>query len=502
MMKIYAFLSCAVLSCFPESPTHNTMAKYVIAGKSDCPFYARIELLADELQQRLPHFAVHKIVVTPDNWSSWLDSTCKEKGWKYEGQSPLVWRELINRGGKGTLVGSANEFLEIAKGYYGITNDKITQELKMIAEENMKSKVLFDEQERKRTSCSKPFRITVTDAHSDLAYNLLPHLCSGEFKKEIKDIHLTLFSHARETEEERLKALAMELVDCAFPELRKVIVESDLTEAFSGSDIVIIVNSNEVNSETLQLLESYGKALKNIKSATKVLVTGIQPVVACNIILKYAGQEVDKNNVYAVTRLAENHAKAAIAKKLSVNTPDVGGIVVWGSSLEFVLDHQNSKASKYNGAVWGPHIDTFSHNVNEMVYDKSWLNTELAQVLNVYKNVDSIAKVEGTEGGDGIEGSQTDSSRKFNLSHSGAVMSQLKSLLDPAGTSGMFSLGISSAGGFCDIPDGLVFSVPCYCSYGKVYLKKDVPLDSATKERVATAASNLQAFCNELIKVS
>ena len=112
------------------------MAKYVIAGKSDCPFYAKAELLADELQSRLKDFKVHKIVIQPDEWQGWVSQTCKEKNWTYSGKSPMIWKELLDRGGKGLLLGSCSDFLEMANGYYGITSEKLTEELKNIAKEN------------------------------------------------------------------------------------------------------------------------------------------------------------------------------------------------------------------------------------------------------------------------------------------------------------------------------------------------------------------------------
>ncbi len=39
----------------------------------------------------------------------WLKNTCNERGWSHS-SSPLVWRELVDRGGKGILIGGANDF--------------------------------------------------------------------------------------------------------------------------------------------------------------------------------------------------------------------------------------------------------------------------------------------------------------------------------------------------------------------------------------------------------
>ena len=57
---------------------------------------------------------MHKIVLPVDQWSSWLAEQCEKNGWKHE-KSPIVWRELVERGGKGHLLGGFNDFCEYAK---------------------------------------------------------------------------------------------------------------------------------------------------------------------------------------------------------------------------------------------------------------------------------------------------------------------------------------------------------------------------------------------------
>ena len=45
------------------------------------------------------------------SFQDWLETTCKTNAWKHE-QSPIIWRELIDRGGKGMLLGGFSDFLE------------------------------------------------------------------------------------------------------------------------------------------------------------------------------------------------------------------------------------------------------------------------------------------------------------------------------------------------------------------------------------------------------
>ena len=94
------------------------MSKFVIAGRSDCPYYAKVfirkkfcqkllfqsELLADKLQAQLPEFSIHKESINAENWSSWLGENCQKFGFQWN-KSPVIWRELTERGGSGSLLG-------------------------------------------------------------------------------------------------------------------------------------------------------------------------------------------------------------------------------------------------------------------------------------------------------------------------------------------------------------------------------------------------------------
>ncbi|XP_063093424.1 putative malate dehydrogenase 1B isoform X10 [Cavia porcellus] len=103
------------------------MAKFVIAGKADCPYYAKAELLADYLQKNLPDFQIFKITQHPDVWEEWLKEVCEKNKWSHK-KSPIVWRELLDRGGKALLLGGYNDFLEHAQHDYRDDDDNCSRE--------------------------------------------------------------------------------------------------------------------------------------------------------------------------------------------------------------------------------------------------------------------------------------------------------------------------------------------------------------------------------------
>ena len=99
------------------------MAEFLIVGKSDCPFLSKSLLLADRLRQSLSKFIVHTETITPAEWEAWLVSRKKKSQIREGNQSPMIWRQLIDRGGAGMLLGGYNEFCEYAKMYYNIEFD-------------------------------------------------------------------------------------------------------------------------------------------------------------------------------------------------------------------------------------------------------------------------------------------------------------------------------------------------------------------------------------------
>lgn len=49
-----------------------------------------------------------------EQWLTWLQDVCDKNKWAH-GKSPIIWRELVDRGGKGLLIGGFNDFMEYAQ---------------------------------------------------------------------------------------------------------------------------------------------------------------------------------------------------------------------------------------------------------------------------------------------------------------------------------------------------------------------------------------------------
>ncbi|XP_051561678.1 putative malate dehydrogenase 1B [Myxocyprinus asiaticus] len=129
------------------------MAKFVLAGKAYCPYYAKAELLSDILQRNLPDFHIHKICVQPNDRK--VNLSCNCSCWKHS-SSPIVWRELTDHGGKCMLHRGFNDF-----GYYGIRSDMTTDLMLKIAEENLQTKELCVQEEVNQWNSFRPLHIWI-----------------------------------------------------------------------------------------------------------------------------------------------------------------------------------------------------------------------------------------------------------------------------------------------------------------------------------------------------
>uniref|UniRef100_A0A3Q2XSE0 Malate dehydrogenase 1B, NAD (soluble) n=1 Tax=Hippocampus comes TaxID=109280 RepID=A0A3Q2XSE0_HIPCM len=357
------------------------MAKFVLAGRTDCPYYAKAELLADRLARSLPNFRIHKISILPDEWKDWLQDTCMKNGWKHE-ESPLVWRELVHQGGKGVFLGGFDDFLEHCQNYYNITSDMSEEMMQSIAEENLETKITLILEAHHRASLIQPLHIWISSALNPTCNMLIPSLLSAEVLSQASAISLHLLDV--EGNEEELESLKMETEDLALPLLHQVTIHTDLKDAFQKAEIILLLDDHwsGVNDDTdvqqqqtikalAALYTEYGRLIEaRANGDVKVIVSGGSLVnLRCSLLLKACS--LDSRRFVAVATQLENEARAAIANKLRVRTSGkVTDVIVWGDVGDsFYIDLQRANVFNYDGPIKGPPF--FSHPVLEIIYDRS-----------------------------------------------------------------------------------------------------------------------------------
>ncbi|TRZ00507.1 hypothetical protein DNTS_007302 [Danionella cerebrum] len=367
------------------------MAKFVLAGKADCPHYAKAELLADVLQTNLPDFHIHKISVHSDVWEC----------------------------------------------YYGITSEMHSDQMLKIATENQVTKELCMKEEDLRLRAIQPLHIWISGCLNLISYSLIPHLFTrGIFPG------LSVFSlHLMDTSgtEEVLHALKMETEDLAIPEIHEVTIHSDPSHAFEKAHFILFLDEQQTSFESglddkdhvLEWVAEqfcfYGKLIEaNAREDVRVIVAGDCFVNLKSSLLVENAPSVKPHNVVAMATQLECEARTLLARKLSVKTAEVTNVTVWGNiSGCFHVDLQKAKVCSYDGAICGP--AGFSLHVVEMIYDWKWLRTDFLSLLHKYRPTISSKTNKATA-----------------LSATNGILSTLKAWNNGVSPDEAFSLGVYS----------------------------------------------------------
>ena len=88
---------------------------------------------------------------------------------------------------------------------------------------------------------NKRVKIVVTGAAGQIGYALLPRIASGQLLGEHVDVELHLLELPQALG--ALAGVAMELDDCAFPRLKRIVCTSSLREAMDGVHWALLVGS-------------------------------------------------------------------------------------------------------------------------------------------------------------------------------------------------------------------------------------------------------------------
>ncbi|XP_007888793.1 putative malate dehydrogenase 1B [Callorhinchus milii] len=455
------------------------MAKFVLAGSADCPYFAKAEFVADYLAKNLPDFKIHKIMQLPQDWEQWLQNICLTNGWKHK-TSPIVWRELVNRGGKGILLGGFNDFLDYAQGYYGLTADMNTQRMLNIAEENLKTKQELMEEEAYNKLLIKPYEIWITGALNPTVMNVIPTLVSGNLLGEYTEISINLLDISDSGN--ILHGFCLEIFDMAWPLVRKITMHYNLKGAFVNAQLIIILDDidndsrqpiEERHEELAERCKYYGRLIeRSAKPSVRVLVAGNSIVNLKTYFIMQNAPSVPRYNFVAVASRLEGEARSLLARKLDVTPLDISNITVWGNiSRTIFIDLNRARVHRFESATWGP--PTYSRPVLEVLHDRQWIEKEFLPMVYERKSL--------------IERRYK---HPLGISTACQLVSVLHSWYHDSPPGEILSLGVISEGQF-GIPPDVIFSMPVRFCSGNWVVQTQIKINEEAKEKLNKIASEL-----------
>lgn len=312
---------------------------------------------------------------------------------------------------------------------------------------------------------SNPVRVTVTGAAGQIGYSLVFRIASGQLLGPDTPIDLRLLEIPPAMG--ALEGVAMEIVDCAFPQLTGLNLYDDANEAFDGVNIALLVGSKprtkgmeraDLLGENGKIFTVQGRALgEHAADDVKVLVVGNPANTNCLIAMRNA-PDIPHERFTSMMRLDHNRAVAQLASKLAVSVTDVSAMGVWGNhSPTMYPDLFHAKVNGMQAA--------------EAVDDQAWIENEF------------LPKV-GKRGAAIIEARGASSA----ASAASAAIDHIRDWV--GGTSDWVSMGVASDGSY-GIPEGLICGFPCTCSNGQWSVVEGLDVDGLSRSKIDASVAEL-----------
>ncbi|MEC8882821.1 MAG: malate dehydrogenase [Pseudomonadota bacterium] len=324
---------------------------------------------------------------------------------------------------------------------------------------------------------SRVLTITITGAAGQIGYALLPRL--GELLFDV-DTKIVLKLHDLDVCMPALKAVAMELEDCAFSWIDKIVVTSNLKEAFDGCQMAVLIGAKprQKGMERAELLKQNGLIFKEQGAALnqyadkniQVLVVGNPCNTNAYVCLNHA-RDIPSHRFYSMSMLDQNRAYSFLAKQYDLDIAMIENLCIWGN-------HSPTMYTDYERALYN------GKPILEYIQDRQWLANDLQEKV-------------ANRGSEVIAARGASSS----ASAANAIIDSLIVLVDSEQGYGSFSMGVYSNGEYGAQP-GTIVSYPChYDSKGRLRVVPNISLDAATQKRIAHSfaeISNEAALCRDL----
>ncbi len=314
----------------------------------------------------------------------------------------------------------------------------------------------------------KHVKVVVTGAAGNIGYALLFRIAAGEvFGPDVTvDLHLLEIKPALPA----LKGVLMELEDCAFPLLGRVLATDDANVAMKEVNWVVLVGAvpRKAGMERSDLLKINGKIFTatgraisdHASSDVRVLVVGNPCNTNC-LIAMHNAPDIPSEQFFAMTRLDQNRAQAQLAIKAGVPITKVSDMIIWGnhSSTQYP-DFYNAKINR--------------KPVLDVIQDEAWLTQKFIPIIQ--KRGAAVIKARGASSA---------------ASAANAIMGSLRSLYHDTPKGVTYSMAVCSQGQY-QIDEGLIFSFPCQTKNGKISVVEGIKHNDFGREKLTATLQELR----------
>jgi malate dehydrogenase len=305
----------------------------------------------------------------------------------------------------------------------------------------------------------QPLNVAITGAAGQIGYALAFRVASGAMLGADQPINLHLLEVTPALP--MLQGVVMELNDCAFPTLNKVVATDDARVAFKDCHAALLVGARprgpgmerkDLLLANAQIFSAQGKALNDVAARdVRVLVVGNPANTNALIAMKNA-PSLKPQSFTAMTRLDHNRALSQLAEKTGNHVNDIQKMIIWG----------NHSATQYPDLN---HCFVKGQPARSLV-DAEWI--EKTFIPTVQQRGAAIIKARGASSA---------------ASAGSAAIDHIRDWFRGSTQGDWVSMGIPADGSY-GIPEGVIYSYPVVCRGGHYEIVQGLAIDEGSRKRM------------------
>ena len=312
----------------------------------------------------------------------------------------------------------------------------------------------------------QPVNVAITGAAGQIGYALAFRVASGAMLGADQPINLHLLEITPALPQ--LQGVVMELNDCAFPTLNKIVATDDARVAFKDCNVGLLVGARprgpgmerkDLLLANAQIFSAQGKALNEVANRDiRVLVVGNPANTNALIAMKNA-PTLKPHCFTAMMRLDHNRALSQLAEKTGSHTTQIKRMAVWG----------NHSATQYPDLSYC----TVGGKPAKSLVDQNWIETSF--IPTVQQRGAAIIKARGASSA---------------ASAASAAIDHVRDWVMGSAAGDYLSMGIPADGSY-GIPEGVIYSYPVTCQGGRIAIVPGLSVDDFSRKRMTATHTEL-----------
>src|SRR6185503_1780424 len=297
-----------------------------------------------------------------------------------------------------------------------------------------------------------PVNVAITGAAGQIGYALAFRVASGQMLGADQPINLHLLEITPALS--ALQGVVMELADCAFPTLNKVVATDDAKVAFRDCHAAMLIGARprgpgmerkDLLLANAQIFSAQGKALNEVAHRNvKVLVVG-NPA-------NTNARDLNPRNFTAMTRLDHNRAISQLAAKTGTHVSALRRMIIWG----------NHSATQYPDLSHA----TVNGKPAKSLVDQKWIEETFIPV--VQQRGAAVIKARGSSSA---------------ASAASAALDHVHTWVHGTAAGDWVSMAVPSDGSY-GIKEGVIYSYPVTVKDGEYQIVQGLSVDEFSRKRM------------------